>query len=620
MSREMQCEQGKEAFTVSAENKKKKGFLSRLLLTYLVAALIPLFCIIGILFQWKWNAGKREMQSTVEYTAELLSTQLESIWNTMSFISLDIVSHESFVTSATSLTYRNLSSYEKSRCYNSLVEAISSYPYVSSSYRVTFFNEEGYFMTNEAYNRPYNYIYRLPEGSLEQYDWIRTAQNNYGKEILLPVSEQILPNTETAGFSLARSVRNPGNVVGFLAVQLTGENLSSLLSVGELYGIDIMISRDGEMIYKSGNFPLGEEARVIDMDSLIPSLRGDYLVTTICKDDSHIQVTAVMAVETVLKEQRTDFILIGIIGLSVTLLTLAMICIFAHKMSAPLILFTRKMQDTTVQNLTEDSDDRKKTPFHEVQLLYDEFFRMRRRLEQMMENEIALTTLQTKERLHYLQAQINPHFLYNTLNMIGIMGADSGDQRIYNSCRMLSAVLKYAITEKESNTATFGEEFHNTEMYLNLMKLRFEDNLEYVTECDPAIRELRTLRITLQPFVENIFEHAFDAEHTKLEILVKGYMREGRWCLIIRDNGAGMPDRELCAMKGEIDRRIRQAAILETPVREDTHIGLRNTLIRMSLFYGDTFRYSMDNVSGGGFQVILEGGTERDARDSGKQA
>lgn len=58
-------------------------------------------------------------------------------------------------------------------------------------------------------------------------------------------------------------------------------------------------------------------------------------MTTICKEDSHIQVTAVMAVETVLKEQRTDFILIGIIGLSVTLLTLAMICIFAHKMSAP---------------------------------------------------------------------------------------------------------------------------------------------------------------------------------------------------------------------------------------------------------------------------------------------
>ena len=158
-------------------SKKKNSFLSRLLLTYLVAALIPLFCIIGILFHLKWDAGKQEMQRTADYTAELLSIQLESVWNTMSFISLDIVSHGEFVAAAVGLTYENTSSYEKSRCYNTLVGAISSYPYVSSSYRVVFFNEEGYFMTNERYNRAYDYTYRLPEGCLEQYGWIGTARD-----------------------------------------------------------------------------------------------------------------------------------------------------------------------------------------------------------------------------------------------------------------------------------------------------------------------------------------------------------------------------------------------------------------------------------------------------------
>lgn len=596
----------------SSGAKRKNSFLSRLLLTYLVAALIPLFCIIGILFHLKWDAGKKEMQKTADYTAELLSVQLESIWNTMSFISLDIVSHEDFVSSAVGLTYRDVSSYEKSRCYNTLVGAVSSYPYVSSSYRVVFFNEEGYFMTNERYNRPYDYTYRLPEGSLEQYDWIKTARDNFGREILLPVSADILPNTDTEGFSLVRSVRDPGVVVGFLAVQLTGDSLTRLLSVGELYDIDIMVSQGDDIIYRSLGFPSGGESLVEGAEAVPSDLRQEWLVSSVRRKDSGIQVTAVISMEAVLDQQKADFMLVGAIAVSVTLLTLIMICVFARRMSAPLIRFTKKMKDTTVQNLAEDSDDRNRAPFHEVQLLYDEFSSMRGRLEVMIENEIALTALQAKERLHYLQSQINPHFLYNTLNVIGIMGADIGDMRIYSSCQMLSAVLKYAVTDKEGNSAAFGEEFENTERYLDLMKLRFEDRLEFVLECGSGLEECRTLRIVLQPFVENIFEHAFDASHTKLSLSVRGCVVNDRWKVVVEDDGAGMAPQELEKMKREIEEGIRGASSPGKPIQEEVHIGIRNTLVRMSLFYGDSFRYSVDNVPSGGFRVILEGGCRRD--------
>lgn len=593
---------------LSGSMKKKNSFLSRLLLTYLLAALIPLFCIIGILFHLKWDAGKKEMQKTADYAAELLSVQLESVWNTMSFISLDIVSHEEFVSAAVGLTYENASSYEKARCYNTLVGAISSYPYVSSSYRVVYFNEEGYFMTNEKYNRPYDYAYRLPEGCLEQYDWIQTARNNYGKEILLPVSAEMLPGTDTEGFSLVRSVRDPGAVVGFLAVQLTGDSLIRLLGVGELYDIDIMISRGDDIIYRSEGFPMegGGGGLGQGIDVLLSDLRRDYLVSSVCRKDSGIQATAVISKAAVLDLQRDDFVLIGLIALSVTLLTLIMIYVFARRMSAPLILFTEKMKDTTVRNLAEDSDDRNKAPFHEVRLLYDEFSRMRGRLEVMIEKEIALTALQEKERLRYLQSQINPHFLYNTLNMIGIMGAETGDMRIYNSCQMLSAVLKYAVTDKEGDSATFGEEFENTEMYLNLMKLRFEDRLEFRLECESGLRECETLRIILQPFVENIFEHAFDAGHTRLTVSVRGTVMSGKWKVVIEDDGAGMAKEELQEMRQEIEEGIRGTVLLGNSVQEG-RMGIRNTLMRMALFYGDSFHYSVDNGPSGGFRVTLEG-------------
>lgn len=591
--------------------------MSRLLLTYLIAALIPLFCITGLLFDLKWKAGKQEMQNTVDYAAELLNAQLEAIVNTMSFISLDIVSNEQFVPSAAGLTYSGSSAYEKSMYYSAMVSAISSYSYTSSSYRIVFFNEEGFYLTNDQHNLGYNQTYRLPEGFIDSYEWTKEARVNYGREILLPICDFVLPNVDTMGFSLVRSVRNPGKVVGFLGVQLSGEDLSRLLEAGEVYGIDIMILCDEDVLYQSESFPWKGDT-LEDTQALQKELSGKYLVSVRGQESSQIQVVSVVSMEKVFLKNRDEFMLTGTVGITIILLTLILIVIFARMMSRPLVLVTRKMQDTTVRNLKEDMLDINKTSFKEVEILYTEFYKMRLRLEGMIEKEIALRTLQTKERLNYLQSQINPHFLYNTLNIIGIMGAEVGDERIYNSCRMLSEVLKYAVTEKESAFATFEEEFQNTEMYLRLMKLRFEDKISFSAVCDEELKGMKTIRIILQPFVENIFEHGLDAGHTSLSVVIRGHVREdGRWCITIRDNGAGMDEYKLFKLKEEIARSVEKAqtsgelwtdeAAEEGRPAEEGSIGMKNTLVRLSLFYGDAFEYSINNVSSGGFMVSLEG-------------
>lgn len=586
--------------------KKKSSFLSRLLITYLIAALIPLFCIISVFFYLKWQSGKREMQNTTSYAAELLSVQLEAIRDTMSFISLNIMSNEEFIPAAEGLTHEENSSYAKATDYSNMVGAISSYSYNNASYRIVFFNDEGYYMTNEAYNRNYSYTYRLPEGFIEKYDWTETARNNYGSEILLPISDSILPNVEEEGLALVRSVRNPGRVVGFLAVQLSEENLSQLLEVGELYGIELMICYKNSILYKSNDFPYdGKEVQ--NIADLEEALGGRYLISTVSQKDSGIHVITVSSMKSIFRKNQNDFIMTGIVGGFVVVLSLGLIAVFAHMMSRPLILVTKKMQDTTVRNLNEDIDEINKAPFREVQILYSEFYSMKQRLEVMIEKEIALMTLQTRERLRYLQAQINPHFLYNTLNIIGIMGADVGDDRIYNSCQMLSRVLKYAITEKENTFVTFEEEFLNTEMYLKLMKLRFEDKLSFSIICDDEMKFQKTIKIILQPFVENIFEHGFDADHTSLSVVIRGYMEDDTWHIIIRDNGAGMEEAALYKMKEDISAILKKAVLPGSPLEENDNIGIKNTLIRLALFYGETFKYSINNVSSGGFLITLEG-------------
>lgn len=575
-------------------SKKKNSFLSRLLLTYLVAALIPLFCIIGILFHLKWDAGKQEMQRTADYTAELLSIQLESVWNTMSFISLDIVSHGEFVAAAVGLTYENTSSYEKSRCYNTLVGAISAYPYVSSSYRVVFFNEEGYFMTNERYNRAYDYTYRLPEGCLEQYGWIGTARNNYGKEIMLPVSSEALPNTATEGFSLVRSVRDPGSVVGFLAVQLTGDSLTQLLCVGELYDIDIMISRGSDIIYRSEGFPAyAAESLGEDRGALLPALRQNYLVSSVLREDSDIQVTAVISMETVLRQMRADFMLIGLIAVFVTLLTLIMIYVFARRMSAPLILFTKKMKDTTVRNLLEDSDDRSKAPFHEVQLLYDEFSRMRGRLEVMIENEIALTALQSKERLRYLQSQINPHFLYNTFECIRGMALYHGKEDIAEITMALSNVFRFAI--KGNDIVSVEEEVNHILEYATIIEYRFMGKISIDVTADETVRKKKVFKLMLQPLVENAVFHGLEQKMTDglVDVTITS-PDDSHLCFVVEDDGCGIAPYKLKDILNQLD-----------DYENTSKVGLFNIYQRLKLFYEDQFTFRIDSEQGKGTRITI---------------
>ena len=195
--------------------KSRKGsFWSKLLLTYSIVALLPLLGIMAVLFHLKWKAANQEIQNTVDYTAQLLGVQMESIRNTMSFISLDLMSSEEFMTAAKGLYNDKSTSYENAKNYRTMHREISAYSYNSSSYGIVFFSDKGYFMTNESYNRQYNYAYRLPKGALDDYDWIqgKSLGVNYGKEILpFGFFPGMLPNTDKQKFfSLVRAVRDWG--------------------------------------------------------------------------------------------------------------------------------------------------------------------------------------------------------------------------------------------------------------------------------------------------------------------------------------------------------------------------------------------------------------------------
>lgn len=585
---------------------KAKSFMGRLLLSYLVIALIPIFVIMSILINLNIKSVKRDAQKNLDSVTALVSAQMEAVWNTMSFISLDIVADDEFMNAVKGLTYGNHTPYEEAKYYSAASNEICSYSYTSASYNIVFFNRKRLFMTSYGYNLAYSYQYRLPEDTLEELYWLELVLDNYGQTVLLPVSDSVLPNVDTEALTLVRAVRDPGNVIGFLAVQIDRKDLNRIFEMGSLSEMDFVMLYGDTVICRSEGFPL-QEGRIEDVEGFLEKLKEGHIVSSKMQEASGIRMimTADMGL---IYDRAWEAVEIYVLeGIGILALTLAVIAVFSRQMSRPLVALTRQMQGMTLRNLNDRANERIFDRYSETKILYHEFTNMRQRLDVMINNEIMLKTLQSRERLHYLQSQINPHFLYNTLNIIGIMGADIGDDRIYDSCLKLSELLKYAIADKNRNTVTFYEEFKNIRLYLELMKLRFEDRLSYEIGCEEELGKRQILRLVLQPFVENVFEHSLDAEHPIVHISVTGRMEGDRWIIMVEDSGAGMPPEELRSMDEEIRRYLDDADLSRNHVSDNYGIGVKNTLVRLYLYYGGDFSFRLENREDGGFRVLLTG-------------
>ena len=238
--------------------------------------------------------------------------------------------------------------------------------------------------------------------------------------------------------------------------------------------------------------------------------------------------------------------------------------------------------------------------------LQNEYIKMRDRLFETMQDKMELMKLQEEQRYAVMQYQINPHFLYNTLNVIGIMGAERDCQEIERSCFLLAKLLRYSLQDYR-DSATIEEEFESLQSYLNLMKLRFEHKIQYAVDLDPELRGLRLPRLTLQPLVENVFEHAFGEHHKTVCVCVRAVCCAGGWSILIRDNGQGIAPEECERLNGYMEQ-LRKKKAPAAGVDIAGGIGVKNTLWRLNAFFEGNFDCRIANSEAGGFEIELRGG------------
>ncbi|SCW44377.1 two-component system, sensor histidine kinase YesM [Ruminococcaceae bacterium YRB3002] len=214
--------------------------------------------------------------------------------------------------------------------------------------------------------------------------------------------------------------------------------------------------------------------------------------------------------------------------------------------------------------------------------------RLNKQIELNRQEQIRLRDIE----LSLIQAQINPHFLYNTLDaivwLIEIGKNDQAEQMVTS----LSSYFRSFLSDGR-DIVTIEEEKKHITSYLEIQQVRYRDIMEYVIDIDPSIENRKLPKLTLQPLVENAIYHGLKPKRGKGLIRVTGRKDENDIILEVSDTGTGMEQEELDALR----RRVTE--------EDPTSFGLTSAYKRLKLLYGDSCSFDIDSTPGEGTSIKI---------------
>jgi two-component system sensor histidine kinase YesM len=204
-----------------------------------------------------------------------------------------------------------------------------------------------------------------------------------------------------------------------------------------------------------------------------------------------------------------------------------------------------------------------------------------------------------KAELRALQAQINPHFLYNTLDTIIWMAEARRVDQVVELVRVLSRFFRITLS-KGKDWITVREEIEHVESYLAIQKIRYRDILDYQIDVPDDMRDGQMLKLTLQPLVENALYHGIKNKRKGGVIMVRSRRLDGNLLEIqVEDNGIGMTQEQLAQVRALLDAESAGAVVAESGY------GINNVNQRIKLYYGQEYGLAIESEYLQGTRVSL---------------
>lgn len=494
------------------------------------------------------------------------------------------------------------------------VQQLLQSPLVDSFYRVTFYTRDGVFLTTNTDYHP-----RLASGSEEAkaeigtLSWLESADQTLSPVILAPHEDILSPNSQVRVYGIAQQIKYHQNTIGYLEVANQYTDLTHILQFVDDTNVSVeAIFDDGQRLYESQP-AVWIWPKTLDQGSFT-TVKDDHSGTDRMVYYSwldnlgvHLYISQDSAIsESANANLRSSLFLRA---LYIMLPTLVTIFFVSYGLTRSISKLTKKVRQFPADSVLHQ-DEVSSTALlstvtspgdQETHELEQVFNLLMARLRDSASNELTLREGSLQARLSALQTQINPHFIYNTLNIISAKSMESGNYCVIEICHQFAQMLRYS-TDTRSRNATMAEEIENVRNYLMLAKARYEDNLEFTIDVPENLHMITVPKLTLQPLVENAMTHGFKGKNVLRKLSVTGHIKEQFLILEIRDNGAGFSNEMLQNL------RIRIQEIEEGKVSIETsggQIGLINTCLRLHYYSKGKMRIALRNDHGAVITLVM---------------
>lgn len=577
-------------------------FRYKLIVSYAALAFI-LSLILGIVWQYyNTREYRSNAHENLKFLSEQMTIQFDNSYNAMSQVTNYILSDQDMLGAIRGLPDTENRRYTEMISENEAIlkNGISNDYFMSNFYRVIFFNTYGNIIYSTM-NTDMGVI--NSKTAIEDCYWLEEARNLHGKPLLVGIHEDNWKaDSKEKVFSMVRAVQ--GQPLGYIEVQQKIDRLEELFSFPEREIRTTILLEDGSLFYSTDEENLDTYRTYASSceDNAYEDKPSDLLLSlSTSKTGAKIILSEDMRIIREGIPQTAVFSLL----LVVTIFSLSMVFVIliSTYLTKPIRDMRKQIEQTQLSNL--DQELIINTSDNEIEALNRSYRDLLRRLSESLDKEKKLSLLQLQAQFDTLQAQVNPHFLYNVLNVISNRGMEDGDEKICDICGNLAAMLRYSTSTVE-RYATVEQELDYLRQYVYLLKSRFEERLEVEITCEESIRRKIIPKIVLQQLVENSMLHGYNQKDTVMRIKVRGWIEENGWYISVEDNGDGMEEavlQNLLAKLEEIRKKIHiQKSSIEMEIGQ---MGLANLYARMYLLYVDGLVFRLENKQESGVIITI---------------
>lgn len=556
----------------------------KLFLCYLFAAIMPLFFVTTIIFNGSQSLLKEQSYLNIKNNLSQINSNITE--NLKSYYNIiDIIIVNKYIQDYIAIDYSNIGYEEMYYFINNFLNSIVlTNPFIKS---VMIYSENNTLPEDE-------YYFEIVNESIRNKEWYQKVIRSGSKAIY---GEFEITEKGNGSFTIVRNMtwHKPEVPSAMLVVKIDEKQMSTNIEKISNDSNYFVIDQNGVVLFSTNNnMDVKQIASQIQISNLVDFEQQtikvnnkDVIITSLAMDNGWITI-AVEPQSKFLNEARQFTTSIVIVFVIFALVAISLIYMISYAISIKTQQLTwavREMRNghfgVSLIKTTNDEIGELVEAFNDMSYTIDNL------ISEVYEKELSLK----QSELNLLQEQVRPHFLYNSLSSISALAQIHNDEDTYNMVRFLSEFYRITLNSGKSKLK-IADEIALTTYYVKIQKVRFKDKIDVIFNIDENIYNYSTLKLILQPVIENSINHGIYEKDRMLIVNVTSKEKEDCIIFYVSDNGKGIEKDTLDELKNDL-------------YSKKEGFGLKNVNVRIKLTYGEQYGLDISSTYLVGTEVTI---------------